>query len=310
MISMQGVPSSLILRNESWVRKQAQAVMRRVPSNVERADLIQVGLIAVAQAALAFKWEGDHETDEAKDAFVRYAQARVRGAMLDELRQMDHLGRAQRRKLKVLQLAADRWRASHGSDPTATELGELCGIGTDEVFALELAGKSAQSTTHAEDTGSVDAPPPHEPATARDEVEARVDTGILMRRLEKFFATLPDSERRVIDAYLGIGMTPVQLAESMNVTPSRISKVFRSICDRIGIHLGHDTGRRSTDTANHGAGVNLDDLIALREAELARAGSERAWGSLVEEQLNGAHDEGAAASQDGRMVVTSTTRWG
>ena len=67
MISMHGVPSSLILRNESWVRKQAQALMRRVPSNVEKADLIQVGLIGVAQAALTFVWEGDRETDDRQE---------------------------------------------------------------------------------------------------------------------------------------------------------------------------------------------------------------------------------------------------
>ena len=37
---MQGVPSSLIAKNESWVRKQAQALARHLPSNVEKADLI------------------------------------------------------------------------------------------------------------------------------------------------------------------------------------------------------------------------------------------------------------------------------
>ena len=44
----------------------------------------------------------------AAEAFVRYARARVKGAMLDELRQMDHLGRAQRRKIKALQIARER----------------------------------------------------------------------------------------------------------------------------------------------------------------------------------------------------------
>jgi len=40
MISMQGVSSALIAKNESWVRKQAQALARHLPSNVEKADLI------------------------------------------------------------------------------------------------------------------------------------------------------------------------------------------------------------------------------------------------------------------------------
>ena len=115
---MQGVPSSLIAKNESWVRKQAQALARHLPCNVEKADLIQVGLIAVAQASLGFQWDGDRDSPEAAEAFVRYARARVKGAMLDELRQMDHLGRAQRRKIKALQIARERWRSAHGSEPT------------------------------------------------------------------------------------------------------------------------------------------------------------------------------------------------
>jgi RNA polymerase sigma factor for flagellar operon FliA len=309
MISMHGVPSSLILRNESWVRKQAQAIMRRVPSNVEKADLIQVGLIGVAQAALAFIWEGDRETEEAKEAFVRYAQMRVKGAMLDELRKMDHLGRAQRRKVKVIQVATERWRAGHGVDPTAAELSQSCGMGTEEIFELELAARSGQTTSLSDDSESDGVPPPHEAATAQDEVEARVDTAMLMRRLESFFVTLPERERQVIDAYLGIGMTPIELAQSLNVSSSRVSHLFKSICERIGIHLGH-ARQRSIDGAAIGARANIDDLIALREAELARSKSDRPWGELVAEVLAPAHGEVEAGADENRLVITSTTRWG
>jgi len=309
MISMQGVSSSLILRNESWVRKQAQAFMRHLPSNVEKADLIQVGLIGVAQAALAFAWEGDRETDEAKEAFVRYARMRVKGAMLDELRQMDHLGRAQRRKIKVMQIATERWRASHGADPTTVELSQSCGMGPEEIFELELAARSGHVPSPPDDSESDDTPSPHEPATAQDEVEARVDTGMLMRRLEKFFATLPERDRQVIDAYLGIGMTPVELAKSMKVSSSRVSQLFKSICERIGIHLGH-AHQRSIDRAAAGPAASIEDLIALREAELAKSKSDRAWGELVEEVLAPSTDQTDVTSNDGRLVVTNTTRWG
>ena len=63
-----GVPSALVARNESWVRQQAQALVRHLPANVEKADLIQVGLIAVAQASLSFVWEGDPDTEPAREA--------------------------------------------------------------------------------------------------------------------------------------------------------------------------------------------------------------------------------------------------
>lgn len=317
MISMQGVPSSLILRNQSWVRKQAQALARHVPSNVEKADLIQVGLIAVAQASLTFEWEGDRDSPEARDAFVRYARMRVKGAMLDELRQMDHLGRAQRRKVKALEVARERHRAAHGNEPSAEQLGELCGISVDEVFELELAAKAGQSAT-LDDNGERDeVPAAQEPATPQDEVEARVDTGLLMRRLEKFFATLPERERQIIDAYLGVGLTPVQLAQNWNVSPSRVSQLFRSICERVGVHLGH-APQRSTDRLPAATGANLDHLIAQREAELASAG--RGWGRAVEGALGvtpaapsgdeDKRDDGVIETPDGRIVITPTTRWG
>jgi RNA polymerase sigma factor for flagellar operon FliA len=311
MISMQGVPSSLILRNESWVRKQAQAFMRHVPSNVEKADLIQVGLIGVAQAALSFVWEGDRESEEAKEAFVRYARMRVKGAMLDELRQMDHLGREQRRKVKVIQVATERWRGNHDGDPTAAELSQTCGMGVEEIFELGQVARSGQTTSLSEDPESDEArPSPHEPATAQDEVEARVDTGMLMRRLEKFFATLPERERHVIDSYLGVGMTPIELAQSMKISPSRVSQLFKSVCERIGIHLGH-VHQRSTDRAPAGATAQIEELISLREAELARSSAAgRAWAELMEEVLVSPNGEAEAASADKRLSITSTTRWG
>jgi RNA polymerase sigma factor for flagellar operon FliA len=234
MISMEGVPSSLILRNESWVRKEAQAMARRLPANVEKADLIQAGLIAVAQAALGFVWEGDRESPEAKEAFVRYARRRVHGAMLDELRAMDHLSRDQRRQVKMLQVTRERWRSSHGSEATAAQIGEICGLGIDEIFELDKIALQAQQVSSTVDAADEDHPLPHEAATAQDEVEARVDTGLLMRRLESFFATLPERDRQVIDAYLGVGLSPAQLALELNVSAMRVSQIFKSVCDRIG----------------------------------------------------------------------------
>lgn len=301
MISMQGLPSSLILRNESWVRKQAHALARRLPSNVEKADLIQVGLIAVAQAALGFQWEGDRDSEEAKEAFVRYARQRVHGAMIDELRQMDNLSRGQRRKIKLVQVARERWRAGHDSVATAADISPLCGLSVEEIFQLDADAHSSQAANPPEHAEDDDAAPRHEPATERDEVEARVDTGMLMRRLERFFATLPERDRQVIDAYLGVGLSPVELAAAMKVSPSRISQMFRSVCERIGVHLGH-SGQRSTDRLPGRRRQSLDALIDERETELAQPATDAAWAERFEKLFN--------ATRDGPLVVDSHTRWG
>lgn len=304
MKSMQSVPSSLIARNESWVRKQASSLARRMPSNVEKADLIQAGLIAVAQSALAFKWEGDRDSEDAREAFVRYARLRVKGAMLDELRQMDQLPRAQRRQIKAIQIARERWQASNGVVPTLAELSAACGIEVDEISRLEQAAQMVQTQSLEEPDASEERAPIH-PATAKDEVEARVDTAILMRRLASYFATLPERDRQVIDAYLGVGMTPVELAKTFKVTPSRISQMYGEVCRKIVRVMGTSDQQRATDRRNTSR-EPLDELIALRERELAQGAGHAGWGELIEQALT------RKAAERGMEDVLSPepTRWG
>ena len=286
MISMQGVPSSLIASNESWVRKQAASLVRNLPANVEKADLIQVGLIAVAQASLAFQWEGDRDTDEARDAFVRHARLRVKGAMLDELRQMDHLCRSQRRKVKVIQIARERWRSAHGVQPSLSQLSELCGLDVEEICDLEHADAQGRAQSHGgSDGGDGDEGPAREArplATAQDEVEARVDTAIVLRRLERFFAQLPERERLIIDAYMGVGLTPTELAASLKLSLSRVSQVYSRVLDRIADHFGHDLGKNGPD----GAGASdFGALVTQREEALQHMPGHGPWGLLMEEVL-------------------------
>jgi len=280
-----------------------------LPSNVEKADLIQVGLIAVAQAALGFEWEGDRETDEAKEAFARYARMRVKGAMLDELRQMDHLGRAQRRQVKVIQIARERWRASNGIEPTLTELSGVCKMSVDQIARLEQAALAGHTESLSGDAEHDERAPPPQPATAQDEVEARVDTGILLRRLERFFAGLPARERQVIDAYLGIGMSPVELADSLNVSPSRVSQMYKSIVNRVAGHFGN-AGERSTDRKSPEAQLRFDELLAAREAELAHSADAGPWGEQMEDMLTLPRTRFGPGPGTDRIVVDSSTRWG
>lgn len=306
---MQGVSSALIARNESWVRKQAGTMMRRLPSNVEKADLIQVGLIAVAQSAMSFKWPGDPDSEESKEAFVRFARLRVKGAMIDELRQMDHLGRAQRRKIKVIQIARERWQALNGAEPSLQQLQELTGIPLDEISQLDNAASLAQAQSLSDDDETYERRAQLQPATAQDEVEARVDTAIVMRRLERFVATLPEREQQIIDAYLGVGLTPTELASDMRVSVSRVSQIFKATCRRIALHLG-SISPRALDRQPTAARRPLAELVQQREFEQASQGPASVWGQLLENTLTAPASEYGALDDQGRLRVDEHTRWG
>lgn len=311
MISMQGVPSVLIAKNQSWVRKQAQALVRHLPANVERADLIQVGLIAVAQAAVTFEWEGDRDSPEAQEAFVRYARMRVKGAMLDELRQMDYLSRGERRKIKVIQIARERHRQQHGVEASTSQLAAATGMPADEIHALLQAdqlGRHQANVDGEEGDDGGDNSHRFHPATPQEEVEARVDTGIVMRRLERFFAELPERERMVIDAYLGVGLTPLEVAKSLKVTPSRVSQIYHSVVRRVAIHFGN-APHRATDRFPDKSSEEFNELMRRREEALHESPG-GAWNEMMEQVLTQRGRTRDLPPDDDYIEVTPTTRWG
>lgn len=287
-------------------------MMRHVPANVEKADLIQVGLIAVAQAALGFVWEGDHDSDDAREAFLRYARMRVKGAMLDEMRQMDVISREQRRKIKVVQIARERWRAANGVEPGLVQLGAVCRMDIDEISSLDQLAYTSRNQSMSSGDEDDDFPDHKLPATGKDEVEARVDTAIVLRRLEEFFAKLPAREREVIDSYLGIGLSPVELAASLQVTPSRVSQIYTGLLQRLARHFGTDTVHRATDRPAPGDAVDMDHLVAQRELALHEAAGATggSWAELLQDVLVPPAARFGDTTGSGRMDVPPGTRWG
>lgn len=309
MSSLHSVPSSLIARNQSWVRQQAQALVSRLPANVERADLIQVGLIAVAQAWLSFEWPGSRDTEAAQQAFVAFARKRVRGAMIDELRQMDHLSRSQRRKVKAIQIARQRYRSANGGEPRLAMLSELCGMSIDEIAALERVAHIEQLASGDEDDDHEFGHVPH-PSTEQSEVEARVDTGIVMRRLGQFFAGLPERERQVIDAYLGVGLEPSALAAALQLSPSRISQIYGTLVRRIAVLTGHGPRRAIDQAVPPATQTDFGRLVDKRESQLGHSPDDGAWGELIEQMLTLPTERFGAEPEKGALRVTGDTRWG
>jgi len=98
-----------------------------------------------------------------------------------------------------------------------------------------------------------------------------------LRRLEKFFATLPERERQVIDAYMGIGMSTEEVAESLGVSTSRVSQIYQATVKRITLHFAHKD-QRALDRFPARSGPAFDQLVATREAQAP-------WGTLLEQAL-------------------------
>jgi RNA polymerase sigma factor for flagellar operon FliA len=109
-------------------------------------------------------------------------------------------------------------------------------------------------------------------------------------------------------------MSPVELAASLKVTPSRVSQLYKSVLQRISTHFGHQQApgqSRAADRVPAVATKQFDELVAQREKELESLPTDGPWGELIEHVLTKPKEQfGDRPDDDGRISVSSTTRWG
>src|SRR5688572_5252833 len=95
---------------------------RRLPAHVNRDDLLSAALLGLAQAARS--WDPERGA-----SFERHAATRIRGALLDELRDSDWASRSVRSRARRLQQAGEDLTGRLGRVPTQAEL--AAELGTD-----------------------------------------------------------------------------------------------------------------------------------------------------------------------------------
>src|SRR5690348_8590711 len=102
------VGPELVVENYfSLVQSIAKRIKRRLPSHVDVNDLVQTGVIGLLEAS------GRYDASRAVD-FSSYANSRITGAILDELRKWDTCSRYDRRKAREAEEAKARLRAVAG----------------------------------------------------------------------------------------------------------------------------------------------------------------------------------------------------
>lgn len=97
------------------VRRLAHHMIAKLPANVELDDLIQVGMIGLNDALTRFESAQGVQ-------FETFATQRIRGAMLDELRENDWMSRSSRKSQKDIEKAVQRLEQRLGRSPLESEI--------------------------------------------------------------------------------------------------------------------------------------------------------------------------------------------
>src|SRR5437763_13904111 len=171
-----------------YIEKVARRLARRLPAHVEIDDLISSGVIGLMEAAERF--------DPSRvDRFEAFAEFRIRGAMLDDLRSRDTLSRDMRRLSNELRDATRRLEAQLGRTPDHEEIAKRLGVNVEELYARQqkLSGSSVVGIDDAgpdllERTGDQSAADPFAAASRRE----------LLSRLVEGIGDLPEKMQQEI----------------------------------------------------------------------------------------------------------------
>ncbi|NDE72535.1 MAG: RNA polymerase sigma factor FliA, partial [Betaproteobacteria bacterium] len=121
--------NALIRQYQPLVHRLAHHMMAKLPASVEVDDLIQVGLIGLSEALSRY------ETGQGAQ-FETFATQRIRGAMLDELRENDWMSRGSRKNQKDIEQALRRLEHRLGRSPIESEIAAELGLSLSDYQSL------------------------------------------------------------------------------------------------------------------------------------------------------------------------------
>jgi RNA polymerase sigma factor for flagellar operon FliA len=225
----------LILEHLPLVKAIARSIHGNLPVCVEFDDMVQAGILGLVNAATKF--------DESKQReFPAYAKHRIRGAILDSLREMDWASRDTRRRKKQVENATRELTAALQRTPTEAEMAGKMGMDVDAwrktLLAVSILGPVSTSVLAGEDdenTRLLDLPA--DPETQPEAICANQE---LRGKLRWALHTLPERYRKVITLYYTDELSMLEIGRELGVNDSRISQIHKAALAKMALALNGD----------------------------------------------------------------------
>jgi RNA polymerase sigma factor for flagellar operon FliA len=209
------------------VKRIAHHMMLRLPNSVAVDDIIQAGLIGLLDAAGRY--------DDLRGAqFETFAAQRIRGAMLDELRQADWMPRSLRRDMRRIETAMSKLQQRLGKPPSESDVAKELGMPLTEYQQMLFESRGAQLVYYEDfyndgdesffdrydlDTGS-------DPLALLQDEHFR---GALIKAIEN----LPERERMLMGMHYEQDMNLREIGEVMGVSESRVCQLHSQAVARL-----------------------------------------------------------------------------
>jgi RNA polymerase sigma factor FliA len=219
----------LVAEHLALVKVIAAGMRRRLPSFVDFEDLAQAGTLGLIDAARKFR-------PEKHVAFSTYAKHRIRGAILDSLRQCDTASREMRRWQKRVDTVIGELSARLHRAPEEAEIAQELEIGVVRLRSIRVQARSLEQVSSSSRPNDELPEPeiPTQPATYPDSICAQRElSGVLAQAVKE----LSPRHQSVLRLYYSGGMTMREIGNRLGVKESRICQVHKVAISRLGDSL-------------------------------------------------------------------------
>lgn len=221
--------NALIRQYQPLVRKLAHHMMAKLPANVQVDDLIQVGLMGLSEALTRFEATQGVQ-------FETFATQRIRGAMLDELRENDWASRGTRKSQKEIEESMRRLEHRLGRSPLESEIAADLGMSLGDYQSLLGKVRGTQLVYLEDMTRNSDDEDSFLDRHMGDE-EADPLNMLRNQRLREALVTaiknLPEREQYIMSMYYEQDMNLKEIAAVLDVTESRICQLHSQSIARL-----------------------------------------------------------------------------
>lgn len=218
-------PEALVRRHRELVRKIAWHVHSGVSTRIDLEDLVQIGLVALVEAARTFEERGA--------AFAPYAAMRVRGAMIDHLRRealMSRSGMVNRRRLAASRARLESRIGHHASD---FEMAQELGQSAEEYHAM-VASTQALEQESIDEVYADDQPWFMD---LGERADSQIEREQLVAGMSAAIADLPEREAMVLQLYFVEELNLDEIGEVLNVGAARVCQIKKAALEKLKAKL-------------------------------------------------------------------------
>lgn len=229
-----GEREELIREYAPLIKFIAQKIAIRLPANIELDDLISSGVIGLMDAIEKFDPTRDNK-------FKTYAEFRIRGAILDELRSQDWVPRSVRDKAKLLDRTVSDLESELGRQASDEEVAERLGMNLDEFHSLvnQVRPVSVLSIDEIATFSNVDK---KSLMSLLEDVRAanpflKLTGKAIKDAISSGIEELPERQRLVLSLYYYEELNLKEIGKVLRVTESRVSQLHAQAISRLRVKL-------------------------------------------------------------------------